>query len=217
MSSTPSSGESREEWLRTTLSILSRSVTARGFRLNARQHQFTRDVNGIRCALRLSVNHKPDALEIDVHLGMRHEDVENLIPRVLPGWYKPKATVLTYTCGIELGNLECGRFKVWRVASDNDAVETGCGIVSSLERAGYAFCDMCADKRRLLGFLTSTDPLASIVTQADLRAKTVVAIAYLLGDRAEYLRFVAQMRIMLEERDPKAVTGFDEFVESLRM
>jgi hypothetical protein len=156
-------------------------VVAHGFVPRARDQAFKRKLEGGKAVLHLAfIPHRED-IDVTADVAVRLDALEDLLNSCDEGI--PKA-YKQHTCslGAELGNIESGRQRRWKISTSAEVPDMADAILECFERVGLPFLDEYAVPANVFRALTSNDEASLILSPViHYRAKRAVGLAIILG------------------------------------
>jgi hypothetical protein len=153
------------------------------------------------------IPHGEQDFDITADVALRLDEVEELT--------RPGAK--TYTVGGEIGNLSIGRQRRWKVASETDLAGVVSEVVEAFKVTGFHFLARFPTLRHTYSILAKNDFEAILYSPLDdVRWRSVIALAWLLGRREEVDRLIAEGEAFLRGNDHPSVSRFTDFASKLR-
>ena len=168
-----------------------------------------------RHAFHLSfIKHKAD-FDVTVDVAVRLDELENLLNEHR-GNLSEAQKKNTFTLGAELGNISEGRQKRWTVASLDDIKPAAKSIMDAFVAIGVPYLEKYSDVESVLETLSGDDRAAWLHAPIhDDRAKSAIALAFLLGDRERFSQLAAAKTEFLKSRNDFGLTSFLQFRDAL--
>lgn len=175
------------------------------------QKPFPGGLLGIRLG---TIRHSSD-VDVTVSLSVRYNDVEDLV-NAENSLISEKEKMETSSLGIELGNLIEGRQKRWTIRSEGDVPTVADQILADVEQYALPYFATYSDMRN--AFIMLSAPDSSAWSQSPLhavRAKHVIAMAWILGLRMELPGLIARQMEYLQAVGDPGLPSFTTFVAQL--
>ncbi|NPU90848.1 MAG: hypothetical protein HPY82_02965 [Gammaproteobacteria bacterium] len=181
------------------LTLVGEKISAYGFQKKPVGQSFLKAISGGRVSFHLSfIEHEAD-FDITVDIAIRFDDLENLINadnRLLT----KKEKDLTYSFGIDIGNLANDEQKRWCVASDADIPNVADDLLADFKRYAFPYFDKYSVMSAAFELLSGNDRAAWMHSPLHgARSKRALGLAVLLGHKELVARMVEDSAAFLRE------------------
>lgn len=123
----------------------------------------------------------------------------------------------TYTMGGDIGNLSVGRQRRWTVATEADLARVATEIVAALKETGFAFFARFSTLQHVYDVLVKNDIESSLYSPfRDVRWRSVLALAWLLGRTEELPHLIAEGEAFLRSKNDPSIRRFTDFASKIR-
>jgi hypothetical protein len=154
-----------------------------------------------------------DYIEIEAHVSLRHNRLEELYNIVLG----ESPNLETATLGADLGILAGGTKKRWEAADLADIPIVGNEILDLFWNVGIRFLEEYANLERMYDvFVTDGQPTDAYCSIPHIRAQKAVVAAYLLHREDSYFDLIVNKVSYLKGIDNPYIVDFLEFAFELR-
>lgn len=181
------------------LTLVGEKISTYGFQKKPLSQSFLKMIPGGRVSFHLSfIEHETD-FDVTADIAIRFDDLENLVNadnRLL----SKKERDMTYSFGVELGNLANGKQKRWRVASDADVVNVADALVADFERYALPYYEKYSVMSGAFELLSSNDRATWMHCPLHgARAKRALGLAILLGKKELVAGMIGSSAAFLRE------------------
>lgn len=190
-----------------------------GFSARLREQAYYRTTPHGQSCIHLSLIKHVEDFDVTVDVGIRIDAIEDLISRFsescrsdLPKQRRPK----TFTLGVELGNLECGRPFRLKVALEDDVSRVADEIAMRVESLALPYICKYSNLEVALATLSRDDRDGWLHCPHNVkRAQAACALLAIMGRRSEIPELGAQKLSYLESiKDPQR-SQFETFLSEL--
>jgi hypothetical protein len=182
---------------------------------NRRGQSFLRQVDGVLCALHVSLIEHDCDFDATADVAVRIDRLEELLQK-----HSGSATVAStklFSLGAELGNIARGSQQRWSVDQADDIQRVAGELVDSFTGVGIPYLNKYGRLERALEAFSDDGPSGCLHSPINAeRAKRAVASAWLLNDMASVSSLAESKCRFLAERGDAGLQPFREFVASLR-
>ena len=162
------------------------------------------------------MKHQAD-FDTTADVAVRFDELEDLLNQYNTGLTKAERGQ-TFSLGAEIGNINEGKQKRWRVSGFDDLEDVSRSIADAFETVGKPYLDNYSSMESALGALSGDDRAAWLHSPIhDQRAKEALGLAFLLGDRERFRQIAAAKTEFLASRNDRGLQSFLQVTKDLEL
>lgn len=208
----------KQEVKKPLLNRIGQRLDGRGFTKNVARQSFFKKTAFGRYVLHLAFVDRGFHISIDADVGLRHDDLENLVFENTTGLIVPSGRKETSSIGAGLGRIGSPGQKEWPIYKISEIDRTAEAIVQEFLSVGIPYLEKYSDKETLFREFVQSGPDARLLNPVPLHSSlNTIALVYLLERTDMFTELANRQEAFLMPIPLSGIEIFQEFRTNLEM